>query len=269
MGSAASSARPGLPYRLLMRPNERLRMAMLRAGIDSAALAESAEVDVKTVQRWVAGRTPHRRARLVVAETLGETEATLWPITRPDLAPGSPAASEVVGAYAHRSDVPQALWTALLSGARRHVDLLGYAYPFLFESDARLVDVLRRRCAEGMAVRIALADPDCQHVAERDTLEQLGGTLTGRIRNAMRFLVDLEPIAGVTVGLHTVHLYNSMFRFDDQMVVTPHLFRARGYQHPALHLRKCSPYGIFASFEEQFEQVWQTTRPGQDDRGTD
>lgn len=45
------------------------------------------------------------------------------------------------------------------------------------------------------------------------------------------------------------------------MIVTPHLYRARGYQHPALHLRELSPYGIFASFADQFEQVWQTTPP--------
>ena len=37
------------------------------------------------------------------------------------------------------------------------------------------------------------------------------------------------------------------------------MYRARGYQHPTLHLRELSPYGIFASFADQFEQIWQTT----------
>jgi hypothetical protein len=66
-------------------------------------------------------------------------------------------------------------------------------------------------------------------------------------------------VDGIDIGLHAVHLYNSVFRFDNQMIVTPHLYRARGYQHPALHLRELSPHGIFASFADQFEQVWQTT----------
>ena len=62
-------------------------------------------------------------------------------------------------------------------------------------------------------------------------------------------------------GLHTTPLYNSVFRFDDQMIVTPYLFRARGYQHTALYLRKLSPHGIFESFADQFEQIWETATP--------
>jgi hypothetical protein len=44
------------------------------------------------------------------------------------------------------------------------------------------------------------------------------------------------------------------------MIVTPHLFRAHGYQHPALRLRRLSPFGLFDSFAEQFQQVWDTVR---------
>jgi hypothetical protein len=76
----------------------------------------------------------------------------------------------------------------------------------------------------------------------------------------MTSLVEFEPIDGVSVGLHAVHLYNAVYRFDDQMIVTPYLYRARGYQHPALHLRRLSPFGVFESYAEQFEQVWGTVR---------
>jgi hypothetical protein len=84
----------------------RLRSAMLRAQLDAAGLAAAVSVDVKTVNRWLAGRLPHQRTRLAVADLLGETEADLWPRARPDLAPGSEATAEVVGAYAHRADIP-------------------------------------------------------------------------------------------------------------------------------------------------------------------
>lgn len=57
----------------------RLRTAMLRAEIDATGLAAAVSVDVKTVHRWLAGRLPHHRTRLAVAEVLGETEAHLWP----------------------------------------------------------------------------------------------------------------------------------------------------------------------------------------------
>jgi hypothetical protein len=78
---------------------------------------------------------------------------------------------------------------------------------------------------------------------------------------ALLWLAELGGLVDVSVATHQVHLYNSVFRFDDQMIVTPHLFRAHGYQHPALHLRRLSPHGIFESFAEQFQQVWDTVRP--------
>ncbi|WP_271189819.1 XRE family transcriptional regulator [Dactylosporangium matsuzakiense] len=234
---------------------------MLRTGLDSAALAAAVGVDAKTVDRWLNGRTPHRRSRLAVAEQLGEDEGTLWPTARPDQNAGAPALSEVVGAYAHRADVPQDLWVSLLAGARHRIDLLGYAYPFVLELRPDAGRLIAAKAAQGVTVRMGFADPDCAHVAERDTLEQLNGSLPGRIRNALSFLGDLAGIDTVSIGLHQVHLYNSIFRFDDQMIVTPYLYRARGYQHPALHLRKLSEHGIFKSYEDQFGEIWATVRP--------
>jgi transcriptional regulator with XRE-family HTH domain len=58
--------------------SHRLRTATLRAQLNPAALASAVGVDVKTVNRWLAGRLPHQRTRLAVADTLGETEAALW-----------------------------------------------------------------------------------------------------------------------------------------------------------------------------------------------
>jgi len=234
---------------------------MLRAQLDATGLAAAVSVDVKTVNRWLAGRLPHQRTRLAVAQLLNESEASLWPQSRPDLSPGAAATAEVVGAYAHRADIPQALWVSLLSGVTQRLDLLGYAYPFVLEMMPDAVNRIAAKCESGTRVRLAFADPDCAHVMERDTLEQMGGTLPGRIRNALNFLDPLVGTAGCEIGFHSVHLYNSVFRFDHQMIVTPHLFRARGYQHPALHLRELSPHGIFGSFADQFEQIWQTVKP--------
>jgi hypothetical protein len=236
---------------------------MLRAQLDSAALATAVGVDVKTVSRWLSGRLPHQRTRLAVAELLGEDESDLWPRARPDLSPGAESTAEVVGAYAHRADIPNQVWTSLLTGATECIDLLGYAYPFVMEMLPDTMERLAEKCADGARVRLAFADPDCPHVIERDNLEQIGGTLPGRIRNALNFCEPLAGVPGVEIGLHTVHLYNSVFRFDHQMIVTPHLYRARGYQHPALHLRELSPHGIFSSYTDQFEQIWQTCTPYQ------
>ena len=201
--------------------SHRLRTAMLRAQLDPAGLAATVDVDVETVARWLSGRLPHQCTCLAVAAALGETEADLWPRTRPDLTPGAEAAAEVVGAYAHRADIPHELWSTLLINATDRIDLLGYAYPFVLEvlpdAATRLVDT----AAAGARMRMAFADPDCPHVAERDNLEQMGGTLPGRIRNALNYLDPIHGTPGVEIGLHTVHLYHSVFRFDQQMIVAP------------------------------------------------
>ncbi|RJO70668.1 XRE family transcriptional regulator [Nocardia panacis] len=240
---------------------QRLETAILRSGLSSAELADKAGVDVKTVNRWLAGRVPHRRTRVRVAELLGETEETLWPAARPDTQAGAPATAEVLGAYAHRAEIPNDLWVSLVHKATRRIDIMGYAYPFVLELLPKASEVIAAKCLSGCDVRLGFADPDCDHVIERDTLEQMNGTLPGRIRNALSMLGPLPDTPGCRVGLHSTHLYNSVFRFDDEMIVTPYLFRARGYQHTALYLRRLSPHGIFESFADQFEQIWQTTVP--------
>lgn len=249
--------------------SQRLESAMLRAQMDSATLAAAVGVDAKTVNRWLAGRVPHKRTRADVARVLHESESTLWPQTRPDLSAGAPATAEVLAAYAHRADIPNDVWISLLTSATQRIDIIGYAYPFVLELMPDASDLIAGKCRNGATVRLAFADPDCPHVAERDALEQMQGTLPGRIRNALSMLGPLATAPGCRIGLHTTHLYNSVFRFDDQMIVTPYLVRARGYQHPALHLRKLSPHGMFASFEDQTEQIWGAVTPYLQEVGTD
>lgn len=170
-----------------------------------------------------------------MARVLNESEEALWPQTRPDLA----------------------------AGAKEKIDIVGYAYPFVFELLPDAAEIIAQKCRNGAQVRLAFADPDSAHVAERDALEQMNGTLAGRIQNALSMLGELDSVSGCQVGLHSVHLYNSVFRFDDQMIVTPYLIRARGYQHTAFHLRRLSSHGIFSSFADQVEQLWGSVAPYQ------
>src|SRR5205807_7391815 len=105
------------------------------------------------------------------------------------------------------------------------------------------------------------ADPGGRHVIERDDLERLGGNLPARIRTTLHHLEPINGLAGVEIRFHEVHLYNAIYRFDDEMVVTPYLYRAHGYQHPALHLRRLSAYGVFANFLDQFDDIWREASP--------
>ena len=149
----------------------------------------------------------------------------------------------------------------MLDRVRTNTDLLGYAMLFFPEQHPRLARIIEDKCAHGLRVRIALADPECAEVAARDALEGLGGTLPGRIRSSLAHLGPLFANAGVEIRFHSVPLYNAMYRFDDQMLVTPYLYRLHGYQHPLLHLKRLGPAGVFESYGQQFEAIWTESRP--------
>jgi transcriptional regulator with XRE-family HTH domain len=61
-------------------PNERLRHAMLDAGLSTTDVASRVGTDAKTVERWITnGRVPHPRNRASAARALGVDELVLWP----------------------------------------------------------------------------------------------------------------------------------------------------------------------------------------------
>jgi hypothetical protein len=199
--------------------------------IELEALARQVEVDPKTVQRWIGGRVPHPRHRWKICDLLGQ------------------------------ADTPSQLWSGMLERVRTNLDLLGYAMLFFPEQHPQLARLLDEKCASGLRVRIALADPDCEEVDARDRLEGLGGTLPGRIRSTVQHLEALLSNPGVEVRYHAVPLYNATYRFDDLMLVTPYLYRLHGYQHPLLHLKRLGPAGIFESYAQQFEAIWTEAQP--------
>jgi transcriptional regulator with XRE-family HTH domain len=240
--------------------NERLRKAMAAAHLGVQQISEATGVDPKTVQRWLNGRVPHARHRWTVAELVREDERYLWPTIEGERAPGSPSTSEVVAAYGHRADVPPERWWGLLVEARRQIDLLAYAMLFLPEAHPRLFDLLRGKTAAGCQVRIALADPDSRQVADRDAEEGVDGGLIARVRTSLRYFEELSDCEGVELHVHATPMYTSLFRFDDEMFVTPHLYGRTGFRAPLLHLRRLGGGGIFESFASHFEDVWAVSR---------
>jgi transcriptional regulator with XRE-family HTH domain len=240
--------------------NERLRVAMTAKGMEIETLARLVSVDPKTVQRWLGGRLPHPRQRWKMCDILGQSEQELWPEVSLG-ASGTHHTSEIVAAYAHRADTPSQLWSAMLDRVRTNVDLLGYAMLFFPEQHPRLAQIIAGKCANGLRVRIALADPDSAEVEARDILEELGGTLPGRIRSTMAHLEPLLSSVGVEIRYHSVPLYNALYRFDDQMLITPYIYKLHGYQHPLLHIKRLGPAGLFESYAQQFEAIWTESRP--------
>jgi lambda repressor-like predicted transcriptional regulator len=129
--------------------NVRLRAALDKAGVTSEQVARHAEVDPKTVQKWLAGRTPHPRHRWAVADMVDEDEQLLWPDARRPAATGASGSAEIVSAFAHRAEVDLARWQRLLTQAERHIDLLGYTLYFLPQQIPEFVDVLTEKSRKG------------------------------------------------------------------------------------------------------------------------
>jgi hypothetical protein len=242
--------------------NERLRAAMIAAQVDVHAIADATGVDPKTAQRWIGGRVPHPRHRWTVAKVLREREDYLWPTqATPSAHPGVAQTAEVVAAYGQRADVPPAAWRALFADAERQIDLLGYALHFLPELLPDFPALLQRKAAAGCQIRIALGDPKSARIRERDEEERLGGTLAARILATLRHLRELQGKDGIALRFHDAPLYNSVFRADDQMHVTPHLFSVHGSRAPLLHLRRLSPHGVFAGFASHVDAIWANAYP--------
>lgn len=244
--------------------NERLRRAMAIAHVDVGKIATETGVDPKTVQRWVGGRLPHPRHRWVIAKLLSEREDYLWQAEHADTpTPSGDQTAEIIAAYGHRSDFPSASWWQLFTQAQHQIDMLGYAMQFLPEQLPDLTKLLREKSAAGCHIRVAIGDPTSARIRDRDKEENLGGTLPARIRTTLRHFNALWDCENIEIRYHTAPLYNSVFQFDDEMCVTPHLYSVHGSKAPLLHLRRLGPSGLFADFAMHFEAIWATTKPAE------
>ena len=242
--------------------NDRLCDALLRNGLTPADVAERLGVDRKTAERWITlGRSPYRRHRHELAALVRESEAYLWPDAIDPDRRAEVARSEVVELYAHRADSPPQLWTRLLDEVTDQLDMLVYAGLFLPEHDPKLVRSLARKARGGAKIRLLFGDPDSVAVACRGTEENIGDALAYRIRNVLHLYEPLRGVDGVDVRLHATTLYNSVFRFDDEMLVTLHVYGLLGAHAPLLHLRRLGEGNLFSIYAECFDRVWSAALP--------
>lgn len=241
--------------------NERLRSALTSAGVTSQHLAQRVGVDPKTVERWVdPGRVPHPGNCYEVARVLDVAATWLWPELA-EQRPPKVGQTEVVDLYARRSDAPKKLWSELVAGAVEQVEITAYASLFLPEECPEIIDQLKAKAEAGAGVRIALGDPDTAEVALRGEEEGLGEAITGRVRMALAYYSPLSEVPGVAIHLHRTTLYNSMLRFDDQMLVNTHVYGTYGYMAPLLHLRRVEGGLMFATYATSFDKVWARSWP--------
>ena len=233
-----------------------LKQAMADKRLRDIDVAAQLNVDPKTVQRWVQGRLPQARHRWVLADLLGLHEFDLWP----QLASPATVAPEVRATYTYRAAVPRSVWHELFASARQEIGVLVYSGLFIAE-DVELTRLLKRKAAEGVAIRLLLGDPDSNVVAVRGTEEGIADAMAARIRNALVLYRPLLAAAGVELRLHRTVLYNSLYRADDDLLVNQHVFGVAAAHAPVLHLHREGESELFATYLASFERVWESAAP--------
>ncbi|WP_340563792.1 helix-turn-helix domain-containing protein [Streptomyces sp. GSL17-111] len=236
---------------------------MAAGGWTYATLAAKAEVDPKSVERWVnLGRTPRRTTAMQAAEALGEDVHALWPTLR-QVRSARAISPELMALYDERADVPVSAFTDMLGQAREHIDVLVYAAVFLHEAYPRLNDLLRERATEGCSVRVAIGDADSDNVQQRGQEERFGHGIESRCRLALMHYRPLLGVPGIEIRTHGTTLYNSIYRADDQMLVNAHVWGVNAYGAPVWHMRRHDNGRIFNTYAQSFDAVWATATPVQ------
>lgn len=241
--------------------NQRLRTVMAQQGVSPDTLAEACSVDPKTVDRWVKGRVPHRRHRWVVSQRLNTEESYLWPPDQDQARQLATAQAELLGVFPNRASVPQQTWLQLLTSARKHIDVLVFSGTFFAQSNPNVARMLAERAATGVQVRLCFGDPAGRAVAIRDEEEGIGGTLAAKIRASLTYYRSLVGAAGCEVRLHDTTLYNSLFRYDDTLMVNPHIWGQPASANPLLQLHRLEGAGWFDHYMGSYDAVWETAKP--------
>jgi transcriptional regulator with XRE-family HTH domain len=242
--------------------NEQLRQALRNAGLEVDDLAVKAEVDVKTVRRWVAGRTPRARYRRRVADALNVPERVLWPDEVPDHEQPDDLVVETFELLT-ANDAPD--WRELLADARERVELLDLTLADVIgDGDGQLLaDAARRGCR----VRVLISDPDSVHlaIAEQDAGRHVNLTTRPASVAELDRVVELlsphlqrgeiELRRFVEAGAYRI------LTFDDQALIHLRLSGINPGTRPVLYITRDSAGEIFDSFTQHFQAIWRRSEP--------
>ena len=218
--------------------NEQLRTAITGAGLSLDEFADIVQVDVKTVRRWLAGRTPYPRHRTSVAGALDTTEHALWPNAMP--APATPAALEpttpdpgdVVAGYAYSSDPAAPKPAELLGAAVERIEMI---VPNL-ASPPEVVALLRARAADGCRICIIIEEPDAR-------------------------IEPLREIDAIEVRASPAGEDHTLYRADDEILLALKNISFADQSPPLIHLRQATYGGLFDRLVHDFEERWDKATP--------
>ena len=101
----------------------------------------------------------------------------------------------------------------------------------------------------------------CQHQRLRTTMLRTGLTVGDLAECAQVDTKTGERWNGCEVRLHSTTLYASLFRYDDEILVNPHVYAEPASANPTLHLRRLDGGKVADQYMASFERVWGTAMP--------
>ncbi|WP_433189178.1 DUF5919 domain-containing protein [Actinoallomurus sp. CA-150999] len=119
-------------------------------------------------------------------------------------------------------------------------------------------NVLRRKAESGCRIRFLVGDPDSEITRHREELEAVPLTVSTRIRVTLDELSKLEGVSGIETRFSDEHIAMSVFVFDEDMLVTPHLARLVGHDSPMLHIRRHQNEGLYDRFAYHVAELWES-----------
>jgi hypothetical protein len=247
---------------VLTTMNMALRRAMDEKPTTPRRLAAHLGVAPKTVERWLADaeNVPHPRNRADASEYLGVAEEMLWPRAVKTAVKTGPD-REIVSVYPYRSACPTTVWGQLIADAKKDLLFAGYTNYFLFTQQPAFHLTLRKKVEAGVRIRFLLGDPDGAVTRQREQIEDVALSVSTRIRIAQENLAKVGDLPGLETRFSSPedamnHVSLSVFRFDEDALVTPHLARLVGHDSPMMHLRRREDNGMFDRFAEHAEELW-------------
>lgn len=211
---------------------------MESAGLSPRQLALRVGVSGKTVERWVSDSEliPHARNREDASKALGVDEEMIWPkAVRERIKTGGDR--EIIHSYPYRSACPSTVWAELTEKAKEDLFFAGYTNYFLWTQMPDFLGTIRKKAGEGCRVRFLVGDPNGDVTRQREVIEDVALTVSTRIRITLENLAKLTEVDGVEARFSSAddavnHVSLSVFRFDNEALVTPHLARLVGHDSP-------------------------------------
>lgn len=235
--------------------NENFKQALDNAGITVEELADTIQVDPKTVARWVAGRTPYARHRRSIARTLGTPEHQIWPDTTPppeaslqetepqtpanhghsnannNIDKPGPADNEVTRTWG-RSDAPTATSPiTLFENASDQIDMLNTWPETLLIPE--LVETVQAAADRGCRIRMLCGAPD-----------------------------DLGPLIGYPgIDIRVQNTKSPLVVRADQTMLIPIPIGGGPDLGPMIEIQRHTKDGLFDRAASHYQDLWDAGTP--------